>query len=118
MTVKSTEVGTAYLVNTSVAVTDLASITGAADASWNTVAITAANTNTTLAATGLSNGSYKLYTTDAAGNLSAASAGSVIIDSSAPTATLTAASLPNTDSATVQSTEVGTAYLVLDRKPQ
>jgi hypothetical protein len=112
VTVQSTEAGTAYLVSTLVTVTDLASITGAADASWNAVAITAANTNTALAATGLSDGSYKLYTRDAVGNLSAASTGSVTIDSTAPTATLTAASLASTGSATVQSTEAGTAYLV------
>ena len=32
------------------------------------MAIAAANTDTALAATGLSDGSYKLYTADAAGN--------------------------------------------------
>lgn len=77
--VQSTEVGTAYLVNTSVVVANLASITGAADASWNQVAIAAANTPTALAAAGLSSGTYKVYAVDAAGNLSAASAGTVTI---------------------------------------
>lgn len=80
-TVQSTETGTAYLVNTSVIVSNLASITGAADASWNQVTIATANTPTTLAATGLSSGTYKVYTTDASGNLSAASVGIVTIPS-------------------------------------
>ena len=87
VTVRSTEVGTAYLVKDSVAVTDLASITGAADAQWNQVTVTTADTDTALAATGLEDGSYKLYTADEAGNLSAAAGGSVRIDSTGPTVT-------------------------------
>ena len=82
--VTSSAVGTAYLVNTSVAVTNLASITGAADASWNSVAITTANTSTNLAATGLTPGTYRLYTADAAGNLSAVSTNSVTVTLAAP----------------------------------
>ncbi|MBG9386530.1 FG-GAP-like repeat-containing protein [Caenimonas aquaedulcis] len=111
-TARSNEPGTAYLVDSSVVVTNLASITGAADASWNSVAITAANTGTALPVAGLADGSYKLYTTDAAGNLSAASAGSVTVDGTEPTATLTPASIASTGSVTVRSTEPGTAYLV------
>jgi large repetitive protein len=84
-TVQSSEVGTAYLVNSTISVTNEASITGAADTSWNTVAISAANTGTSLALTGLVDGTYKLYTVDAAGNLSSASTNSVTIDSTAPT---------------------------------
>jgi hypothetical protein len=112
-TVQSTEAGTAYLVNTTVTVSDLASITGAPDASWNSVAV-AANSATALAATGLGDGSYRLYTADAAGNLSTVSAATVTVDGTAPTATLAAATLTNTSTgtATVQSTEAGTAYLV------
>lgn len=79
-TVQSTEAGTAYLVNTSITVSNVASITGAAVDSWNQVSISA-NTPTTLAATGLSSGTYKVYTTDASGNLSAASVGIVTIPS-------------------------------------
>jgi hypothetical protein len=82
--VTSSAVGTAYLVNTSVAVNNLASITGAADASWNSVAITTANTSTSLAATGLTPGTYRLYTADAAGNLSAVSTNSVTVTLAAP----------------------------------
>ncbi|MES2943071.1 MAG: FG-GAP-like repeat-containing protein, partial [Pseudomonadota bacterium] len=112
VSVQSTETGIAYLVTTSVTVTDVASITASADASWNSVAISTANSNTSLSAAGLADGSYRLYTTDAVGNLSAASTGGVTIDNSAPVATLTAASLPSSSSATVQSTQTGTAYLV------
>ena len=84
-TVQSSETGTAYLVNTNVSVSNEASITGASDASWNTVAVSSANTNTSLALTGLVDGTYKLYTVDAAGNLSSASTNSVTLDATGPT---------------------------------
>jgi hypothetical protein len=77
--VQSTEIGTAYLVHSSVTVTNVASITSAADGLWNSVNVTTANTNTNLAATGLTTGTYKAYTADAAGNLSAASTNSVSV---------------------------------------
>jgi hypothetical protein len=75
--VRSTETGTAYLVNTTVTVSNLVSITGAADNKWNSVAISSADTDTNLAATGLADGTYKVYAIDAAGNLSSASSNSV-----------------------------------------
>lgn len=115
--VQSTEAGTAYLVKSTVAVTNLASITGAVDSSWNSVTIAAPNTSTLLAATGLSDGTYKVYAVDATGNLSTSSVNSVTIDNTAPTATLAAttpATILSTAKATVQSTELGTAYLVKD----
>ena len=56
--VQSTETGTAYLVNTAITVSNLASITGAAENKWKSVAISSATTNTTLAATGLADGTY------------------------------------------------------------
>jgi hypothetical protein len=62
-------------------VTNEASITGAADTSWNSVAISAASTNTSLALTSLVDGTYKLYTVDAAGNLSIVSTNSVTVSS-------------------------------------
>jgi hypothetical protein len=71
-TVQSTEVGTAYLVKSTVTVTDLASITGSGDTNFNSVSIATANSNTSLSLAGLVDGSYKLYVVDAAGNLSAA----------------------------------------------
>jgi len=89
--VQSTETGTAYLVNTTVSVSNnLTSITGAADSQWNSVAISLANTDTNLPATGLADGTYKVYAVDAAGNLSSASSNSVTVattvtDTTAPT---------------------------------
>ena len=85
--VQSTETGTAYLVKTTVSVSNLASITGAADSQWNSVAISSASTNTNLAATGLVDGTYKVYAVDALGNLSSASTNSVTLDTTAPTVT-------------------------------
>ena len=79
-TVQSTETGTAYLVNTTVSVSNnFTSITGAADSQWNSVAISLANTDTNLPATGLADGTYKVYAVDAAGNLSSASSNSVTV---------------------------------------
>ena len=78
--VQSTEPGSAYLVNTSVNVTDLASITGAIDALWNQVGIATSNTATNLTAAGLADGNYVVYAQDAAGNLSAASGNIVTVD--------------------------------------
>jgi len=77
--VQSTETGTAYLVNTAVTVSNLASITGAADNQSNSVAISSAATNTNLPATGLADGTYNVYAVDAAGNLSSASSNSVTL---------------------------------------
>ena len=79
-TVQSTETGTAYLVKTGGAGTDvtvnnLASITGAADNMWNSVTINSASTNTILYTTGLRLGTYKVYAVDALGNLSGPSTG-------------------------------------------
>jgi len=79
--VQSSEAGMAYLVNTAVTVHTVADILGSADRLWNSVAIGTANTNTNLAATGLSDGSYRLYTADAAGNLSLAASNTVVVDS-------------------------------------
>ncbi|MFI3154854.1 MAG: DUF4347 domain-containing protein [Methylococcaceae bacterium] len=112
-TVQSSRVGTAYLVNSTVNVTTAASITGAADSSWNSVAIAAINTNTALAATGLVDGTYKVYAVDAQGSLSTASSNSVTVDTTAPTATLVSnTTINDTANATVKSSEIGTAYLV------
>jgi hypothetical protein len=69
--VRSTERGTAYLVDSTLTVSSQADILALADSQYNSVAITTANTATTLALAGLASGSYKLYAIDAAGNLSA-----------------------------------------------
>lgn len=83
--VQSSEIGTAYLVNENVAVSSLADITGAADNQFNQVGIAQADTATDLSTAGLADGSYRVYTIDAAGNLSAASSNSVTIDATGPT---------------------------------
>jgi len=83
--VQSTEAGTAYLVSTGLTVTNLASITGATDAQWNQVALPSANSNSSLATTGLADGSYRVYTADAVGNLSAPEATLFTVDATAPT---------------------------------
>ena len=71
-TVSSSVQGVAYLVKDSVTVTDLASITSAADNTWNSVAITGTSINTAMSLTGLVDGNYKLYATDIDGTLSKA----------------------------------------------
>jgi len=78
-TIRSSEIGRGFLVNTSVTVTNLSSITGASGSLWNAITITSADTDTSLAATGLSAGTYKVYTIDQSGNLSTASSNSVTI---------------------------------------
>jgi len=83
----------------------------------NHVAIAAINTNTNLSAAGLVDGTYKVYTVDVAGNLSAASTNSITIstpvaDTTPPTATAITATIQNSGNAVVQSNELGTAYLV------
>jgi hypothetical protein len=83
-TVQSTEVGTAYLVKSTVTVTDLASITGSGDTNFNSVSIATANSNTSLSLAGLVDGSYKLYVVDAAGNLSTAAGTTYTVTSSGP----------------------------------
>ncbi|MCW2336749.1 hypothetical protein M2337_000982 [Sphingobium sp. B2D3A] len=79
--VRSTEVGTLYLVNTTAipTVTTLTDITGKDSKYWNSVAITAADTNTNLSLLGLASGTYKAYAVDALGNLSSPSANSFTV---------------------------------------
>jgi len=70
ISVQSSETGTAYLVNNTISVSDLASITSSADEMWNGFDIALADTPTALSITGLAAGTYHLYTVDIAGNLS------------------------------------------------
>ncbi|ARU00071.1 beta strand repeat-containing protein [Yoonia vestfoldensis] len=86
ITVQSNEVGTAYLVESSETVTTVAEITALADAKFNSAPITAANTDTQIAVSGLGSGTYKLYVADAAGNLSAGTAQTATLDTTAPAA--------------------------------
>jgi hypothetical protein len=92
VTIKSSEAGTAYLVKSTVSVSNLASITSAADDSMNQVTIANANTDTSMSTSGLIAGEYKLYVVDAAGNLSSASSNTVTVAvAAAPTSNSTAA---------------------------
>lgn len=88
-TVQSTETGTAYIVKSTVSVSGVASITGAADSQWNSVSVASANSNTSVSLTGLVSGTYRAYAVDAAGNLSAASANSVTLMADVPTVSIT-----------------------------
>ncbi|MCW2403711.1 hypothetical protein M2336_000340 [Sphingobium sp. B1D7B] len=74
-TVRSSELGTVYLVNTTMipTVTKLEDITTVDGKYWNSVAITTANSNTTMNLLGLASGTYQAYSVDAAGNISAVS---------------------------------------------
>ena len=119
--VQSTEIGTAYLVKDTVLVSDvITNNTVPPDSQWNSVPINSANVNTNLPAAGLVNGTYKVYAEDAAGNVSSPSSNSVTVatssifptDSTAPTASVIAATITTSGNAVVQSTETGTAYLV------
>jgi hypothetical protein len=88
--VQSNELGTAYLVESGTSYTDPALVVTAAG-SYN-VTISAVNTDTSIATTGLTAGTYKVYVIDAAGNLSLASTNTVTIAAaSAPLAVLTTA---------------------------
>ena len=87
ITVRSTELGTVYLVNQSVTVTNLASITGAASANRNSVSISAVSTNTTLTLSSLNSGLYNLYAADSVDNLSTAILATIRVDNVLPTAT-------------------------------
>jgi hypothetical protein len=79
-TAQSTETGTLYLVKTTDSPADYAAlealVTGGT-ASKSTVA--AGGVNTTINTTGLAVGTYKVYSSDAAGNISSASAGTITL---------------------------------------
>lgn len=100
-TVRSSKTGTLYLVKTSVTVNNEASITSAAGNLWNSVAISAAATNTSISLSGLDEGAYKAYSKDVLGVLSAASSGTITVDDTAPTATLSVASAASSSASIV-----------------
>jgi len=100
--VQSTETGTAYLVKTTVSVSDvITNNTVPPDSQWNSVTISSANFNTNLPATGLENGTYKVYAVDTAGNLSSASSNSVTVDTTAPTVSLVTTTADNQSSVSI-----------------
>lgn len=86
ITVRSSEVGKVYLVNQSVSVSNLSSITASAAGNKNEVTISSANTNTTLTLSGLNDGLYNLYAADSANNLSSVLLATIRVDNTAPTA--------------------------------
>ncbi|MCE3261325.1 MAG: repeat protein [Pseudoduganella sp.] len=81
----------AYLVHTTLAVSNLASITGASAALWSSAGRNVGGA-VSVATSHLADGDYRLYVVDAAGNLSAPSAGSIVIDKQAPAITAVALS--------------------------
>ena len=78
VTVRSSEIGTAYLVKSTIVVNGLSDITNAANDNYNEVAISAANSDTAMSTAGLVTGDYKLYVIDALGNLSLGSASNTV----------------------------------------
>ncbi len=86
LTVRSTEIGTVYLVNQSVAVSSLSNITAAAAGNKNSVSISTVNTNTVLTLSGLNDGFYNLYAVDSANNVSTGVLSTIRVDNTAPTA--------------------------------
>ena len=77
---QSSELGVAYLVNTTVTVSGLISLITTPDNLWAKVPIRNINTDTALSVSGLSDGTYRVYGADVAGNFSNPSVGTVIID--------------------------------------
>jgi large repetitive protein len=101
-TVQSSETGTAYLVHSSVSVSDEASITSALGTLWNKVTISTADTDTLLSLTGLVDGTYALYTVDVAGNVSTVSSNTFTVDA-------TATALSNTITQLLMSSDSGSS---------
>jgi hypothetical protein len=120
ITVRSTELGTVYLVNQSVTVSNLASITSASAANKNSVSISTVNTNTTLALSGLNDGLYNLYAADPSSNLSTGLLATIRIDNTAPTISSISVSSAGTSIALVvsetitNSSQVYNTYVISD----
>ena len=85
LTVRSNEIGTVYLVKSTVSVSNLASITGAPVNQRNSVSISSTGTNTILTTSGLQDGLYNLYAVDSMNNVSTPLVNTVTMDSTAPT---------------------------------
>ncbi len=96
VTVRSNELGTVYLVNQAVSVTNVASITAATAANKNSVSISTINTNTVMTLSSLNDGFYNLYAADPSGNLSSGILATVRVDNTAPTASTIAVNAAGT----------------------
>lgn len=86
ISVRSNELGTVYLVRNTVAVSNSASLSGAAANVRNSVSITSANTTTTLTTSGLLDGTYNLYAVDSVGNVSTGILNTLVVDTTPPVA--------------------------------
>ncbi|MFY0599042.1 MAG: Ig-like domain-containing protein [Cyclobacteriaceae bacterium] len=121
-TVQSTEAGAIYLVLNGVSATSQSEIDAAVlanNAFLGEGSATAGNPFTVTPGGALNNGIYDIYAIDAAGNVSAGVGGWLTVDNTAPTAsapTNGAETLRGgvTSTSTVQSTEAGAIYLVLN----
>jgi VCBS repeat-containing protein len=85
--VQSSELGTAYVVSTQHSLPQLgwSSFTGVPEQLWTSGSIDKIDTYSSVPVAGLSEGDYRIYVADAAGNLSSASTSVITIDNSAPT---------------------------------
>ena len=114
--VSSTEAGTAYLVKTggagALVPASLADILGADDSLWNSLTLSRAKRYEAMSLEGLQEGTYTLYTVDAAGKLSATSNLPLTVSHQGPQAFLTSGTASKQGRALVQSTQKGVAYLV------
>ena len=90
--IQSSEIGVAYLVKDNLTPVTIAGITGSQDSWWNSVQITSVGTDVSISTVGLADGTYHLYSADAAGNLSTISTQAVTVDAIAPTVTAVAIS--------------------------
>ena len=102
---RSDETGTLYLVSQTVTVSNVSSITSAADNLWNSSSVATANTDVTISASGLANGTYKVFAVDDNGNLSAASTATMTVDSTPPSVSI-AVSPSTVSSSTAQTSTV------------
>jgi len=111
-TVTPNEVGNAYLVLSSAISTPMTetAIKSLPDTSWNTAAVSTKDTATDVPATGLTDGAYKLFVADVAGNLSSASTATITVDNVDPTAT--ALGVANSTTLRGTSSEAGSLVLV------
>lgn len=87
ISVRSNEVGTVYLVKSSVSVSNASSITNADSNVKSSVSISSTGVSTTLTTSGLLDGTYSLYAIDSTNNVSAAISNTLTMDSTAPTVT-------------------------------
>ncbi|NCU87381.1 MAG: hypothetical protein EBV58_06220, partial [Actinobacteria bacterium] len=114
---QSNELGKLFLVkstNTPTSVAQIIALPANERTSPPGVTVATADTNTDVPASLLTDGTYKVYAVDLAGNLSVASTNTVTIDAVSPAVGMIPQStaIGSASRIAVQSTETGTAYLV------